>query len=393
MPFNDLIYYLPSSSRTCTLSEIGLQGSRLAIDAERIILEAICPHGVELHSGKETKIVYDVIIRDIDRYCKYFRSSNVQMLFVFRGLKLPGLSQWYKEQAEIYGDNRCWIEYYKFKKRPVKYIAHQANQVTFDMRKLVIDYCKKENIDYLVAPYEAHAQLAYLSIQNLYDFILSDDMNLILFGASKVIVSLELSEKTCLLYERDKLHLGLELDTNMEDVHFEKFRWTILLSGCHYLHPPDKTIVFSKAKQYIFHKKYEKYDHYMDVIPKLTAHMAERRYLGLITNDYLIQFGLALECIKYHLVYDPRSHRLKPCNKYPRGHISTDYPHAGRRIQRKELAAIIAGCMNLDRTHCEAFGVESTEQEEEEEEEETCGDECEMTRLVQGKQQGEAREK
>lgn len=50
----------------------------------------------------------------------------------------------------------------------------------------LIKECRKINIDTIVAPYEADGQLAYLNIQNIADFVISEDSDLLVFGCKKV---------------------------------------------------------------------------------------------------------------------------------------------------------------------------------------------------------------
>jgi exonuclease-1 len=45
----------------------------------------------------------------------------------------------------------------------------------------------------IVAPYEADAQLAYLSRAGLVDFVISEDSDLLVFGARKVLYKLDFS--------------------------------------------------------------------------------------------------------------------------------------------------------------------------------------------------------
>lgn len=60
--------------------------------------------------------------------------------------------------------------------------------VTHEMALNVIKACRARNVDCIVAPYEADAQLAYLNIQNFVEFIITEDSDLLLFGAKKVII-------------------------------------------------------------------------------------------------------------------------------------------------------------------------------------------------------------
>lgn len=43
------------------------------------------------------------------------------------------------------------------------------------------------NVDCIVAPYEADAQLAYLNIKNIAQLVITEDSDLILFGCTKVM--------------------------------------------------------------------------------------------------------------------------------------------------------------------------------------------------------------
>ena len=45
---------------------------------------------------------------------------------------------------------------------------------------------KKENVDFIVAPYEADAQMAFLVIQKFADAVITEDSDLIPFGCSRV---------------------------------------------------------------------------------------------------------------------------------------------------------------------------------------------------------------
>lgn len=45
---------------------------------------------------------------------------------------------------------------------------------------------KKEKVDYIVAPYEADAQMTFLSVNKLVDAVITEDSDLIPFGCSRV---------------------------------------------------------------------------------------------------------------------------------------------------------------------------------------------------------------
>lgn len=46
--------------------------------------------------------------------------------------------------------------------------------------------CRKLGVDCIVAPYEADAQLAFLNISGIADYVITEDSDLTLFGCKKV---------------------------------------------------------------------------------------------------------------------------------------------------------------------------------------------------------------
>lgn len=58
--------------------------------------------------------------------------------------------------------------------------------ITHAMALALIKECRKLNVDCIVAPYEADAQLAYLNIKNIAQLVVTEDSDLILFGCTKV---------------------------------------------------------------------------------------------------------------------------------------------------------------------------------------------------------------
>lgn len=50
---------------------------------------------------------------------------------------------------------------------------------------------KQEKVDYIVAPYEADAQMTFLSVNKLVDAVITEDSDLIPFGCSRVSTLLQ----------------------------------------------------------------------------------------------------------------------------------------------------------------------------------------------------------
>lgn len=65
-------------------------------------------------------------------------------------------------------------------------LLRRSIDVTHEMALELIKQCQKLNIDCIVAPYEADAQLAYLNISGIADVVITEDSDLTLFGCKKV---------------------------------------------------------------------------------------------------------------------------------------------------------------------------------------------------------------
>lgn len=65
------------------------------------------------------------------------------------------------------------------------------------MALCLIKECRKRNIDCIVAPYEADAQLAFLNIQNIAHIVITEDSDLTLFGCSKVYNYISVQLNAC----------------------------------------------------------------------------------------------------------------------------------------------------------------------------------------------------
>lgn len=91
---------------------------------------------------------------------------------------------------------------------------------------------RAEKVSYIVAPYEADAQLAYLERIGLVDGIITEDSDLLVFGAQNVYFKFDL-EGHCVHISRSDLGSVKEINLNgWTDV---QFREMAILSGCDYL--------------------------------------------------------------------------------------------------------------------------------------------------------------
>lgn len=62
-----------------------------------------------------------------------------------------------------------------------------AIDISPDIAYKLIVQLKKKDIQFIVAPYQADAQLAYLSRQGIADIVITQDTDLMAFGAKNIL--------------------------------------------------------------------------------------------------------------------------------------------------------------------------------------------------------------
>lgn len=108
----------------------------------------------------------------------------------------------------------------------------RAIDITPEMALKFIQALRDANIQYVVAPYEADAQLAYLDKTNIIDGVVTEDSDLLVFGCKKVLYKLnEFGECREILLEKMGDNKALRFDGWTPDM----FRYMAILSGCDYL--------------------------------------------------------------------------------------------------------------------------------------------------------------
>lgn len=104
--------------------------------------------------------------------------------------------------------------------------------ITPEMASALIQQLKKMDIPYVVAPYEADAQLVYLEHHGFVDGIISDDSDLLVFGAKRLLTKLD-QYGNCIEINRRDFCACREISlTGWSDT---EFRRMAIMSGCDYL--------------------------------------------------------------------------------------------------------------------------------------------------------------
>ena len=201
--------------------------------------------------------------------------------------------------------------------REAKEFFQRCVDITPEMALNVIKAARERNVDCIVAPYEADAELAFLATSGMADVVVTEDSDLTLFGCPKVLFKL-LDTGDGVLYEKE--NLGKVFGVQADQFSFEKFRYMCITSGCDYI-ASLPGIGLGKAKN--FWQKVSNPD-VRTVLRKLPVYLKMPQLI--VTQDYIERFLKANNTFLYQLVYDPQARCERPVTEYPeslRGSLDT----------------------------------------------------------------------
>lgn len=223
---------------------------------------------------------------------------GIEPYLVFDGDYLPSKALTEKDRAARRKEAReNGLRMLKHGKTSDAYLELQkAVDVTPEMARLVIEELKKAGIQYVVAPYEADSQLAYLEKKGIINGIVSEDSDLLVFGARALITKLD-QYGECVMIRRDDFTACREVSlVGWSDV---EFRRMAILSGCDYLENINK---MGLKTAYRLIRKYKSMDRL------IRALQFDGQYK--VPKNYLQDFEQAERTFLHQWVYCPIVQRL-----------------------------------------------------------------------------------
>jgi exonuclease 1 len=223
---------------------------------------------------------------------------GVTPYLVFDGDNLPSKAATEAERAKRREESkRRGLELYKARKVSQAYPEFQkAVDVTPYMARQLIEELKKLNIQYVVAPYEADAQLAYLEKKGIIDGILSEDSDLLVYGARRLITKLD-QHGDCI--EICRSDFASCRDLKLAGFTDADFRHMAILSGCDYLASINK-VGLKTAHTYV--RRYKNIEKILRML------QFEQKFI--VPNGYLEQFYEAERTFLHHRVFCPSEKKL-----------------------------------------------------------------------------------
>ncbi|KAG6917114.1 hypothetical protein DXG01_003780 [Tephrocybe rancida] len=298
MGITGLLPALKSIQVTKPLKEFA--GQRIAVDAYVWLHRGVNTCATELATGKPTHKYVDYAMRHV----RLLRHNNIEPYIVFDGGPLPAKKgtederQKRRDEARLRGDALAAAG--KHSQARDHYL--KSIDVSPRMAFQLIKALRAESVAYVVAPYEADAQLAYLERVGIVDAILTEDSDLLVFGCQNVLFKLDAVASTVVSISRKDFG---SVCSPASDV-ISLFGWTdiqframAILSGCDYL-PSIHGIGLKTACSLL--RKHKTVEHLVN--------MLQLEGKKTVPRTYMRDFNLADKCFQHQRVYCPLAEKL-----------------------------------------------------------------------------------
>ncbi|KAJ9141526.1 hypothetical protein P3X46_032052 [Hevea brasiliensis] len=246
------------------------------------------------------------------RYLDYFmhrinllRHYKITPVVVFDGASIPCKAATEHERHRRRESNRD-LAMEKLKEGNVNAASElfqRAVSITPLMASKLIQILRSENVEFVVAPYEADAQLAYLSSLEAEEggivAVITEDSDLLAYGCQATIFKMDRygnGEEIVL----DKVFDAVACKPSFQYFNRELFTGMCVLAGCDFL-PSVPGIGIVRAHSYV--SKYRNLDRVLSVL-KLEK-------LNQMPEDYCKSFKEALAVFQHARIYDANIKKLK----------------------------------------------------------------------------------
>lgn len=203
--------------------------------------------------------------------------------------------------------------------------------ITPEMASTLIQELKKLGISYVVAPYEADAQLVYLEKKGLIDGILSDDSDLLVFGAKRLLTKLDQYGNCIEINRRDFCACREVSLTGWSDA---EFRRMAILSGCDYLNGLPGVGLKTAYRMLRKSKTPER-------VVRMLQFDGKR-----VSENYLTQFYQAELTFLHQWVFCPSKKELVHLTDLDGTRTAIEMPFIGAAVDKETAQAIARGDMN-----------------------------------------------
>lgn len=245
---------------------------------------------------------------------------GVKPYLVFDGDYLPSKAHTEKERAGRRKESKkLGLELLAMGRVSQAYLELQkAVDVTPGMARELIEELKRMDVPYVVAPYEADSQLAYLEKQGIINGVLSEDSDLLVFGVKCLLTKLD-QYGECVMVNRKDFTACREISlVGWSDT---EFRMMAMLSGCDYLPGIDKMGLKTAYRLVRKHKNLERVIRTVQFDGKMK-----------VPTGYLDAFTKAERTFLYQWVFCPEARSLVNLNPVPSDIVLEGMPYIGKDV-------------------------------------------------------------
>lgn len=203
--------------------------------------------------------------------------------------------------------------------------------ITPDMAAAVIQQLKAMGIPYVVAPYEADAQLVYLERQALVDGIISDDSDLLVFGAKRLLTKLDQYGNYIEINRRDFCACREISLTGWTDADFRRMA---IMSGCDYLAGLPNVGLKTAYRMLRKCKTPER-------VVRMLQFEGKR-----VSENYLTHFYQAELTFLHQWVFCPNKKELVHLSELGESRTAAEMPYIGPGLEPELARAIASGDVN-----------------------------------------------
>ncbi|KAJ4849968.1 hypothetical protein Tsubulata_004862 [Turnera subulata] len=323
MGIQGLLPLLKSTMEPIHIKE--LQGCSVAVDTYSWLHKGALSCSTQLCKGLPTS-------RHIE-YCMHrvnlLRHYGVKPVLVFDGGLLPMKMEQENKRARTRKENLARaIEHESNGNSAAAYECYQkAVDISPSIAHELIQVLKQENVAYVVAPYEADAQMTFLAVNKQVDAVITEDSDLIPFGCPRII------------FKMDKYGQGVEFQYSRlqrnKELSFSGFNHNMLLemcilSGCDYL---SSLPGMGLKRAHALIVKFKSYD-------KVIKHL---KYSTVsVPPTYEELFKKAILTFQHQRVYDPVSENIVHLSDTS-DHVGDDLDFLGPSMPQDTAKAIAEG--------------------------------------------------
>ncbi|CAJ2509221.1 Uu.00g142470.m01.CDS01 [Anthostomella pinea] len=328
MGIQGLLPLLKSIHRPTELKKFS--GETLGVDAYGWLHRGATACAIELAEGKPTRKYVNFVMNRV-RMAKHF---GVTPYMVFDGDYLPskGLTEDSRNKSRE-EHKKAGLEFLKAGKPSQAHLELQkAIDVTPEMARHLIEELKRADIPYVVAPYEADAQLVYLERQGHISGIISEDSDLLVFGAKRLLTKLD-QHGQCVEINRCDFCSCREVSlTGWTDA---EFRQMAIFSGCDYLDSVQNLGLKTAHRMIRKHKT-----------PDRVLRMLQFDGKFRVPAEYPTLFRQAEQTFLYQWVFCPKANGLVHLTSLPSDINVDDLPFIGSFVEPEVARKVANGDFN-----------------------------------------------